>query len=339
MTVPSLPFPSKFLHQNKSSGQHYRTCKHPRKPKSDKPPAHYMLRIESFSLLSQVLQITAAKRYESLTFKAGGYNWKLSLDPNVGKGSDGHGDGHISLYLMIVETSTLPLGWMIDVNFKLFVYDQIRDKYHVFEDSKAKARRFHAMKTEWGFSKLLSHKDFADACNGCLVGDTCVFGAEVYVENENHFGVGECLSMLNTKDEGFTWKIDNFSLLDEVEEVIKSTVFTAGGLKWSLSLYPKGDSKSDGESLSLLLDLVDHEAIRGDWKTCARFRILVKDQLNNKHYSRADAAWFDDLFDGWRCTNFMPLRYLQRPSRGFLVNDTLVIEFKLVVMSNVKKFT
>ncbi|GKU86892.1 hypothetical protein SLEP1_g1365 [Rubroshorea leprosula] len=251
---------------------------------------------------------------------------KLSLDPNGGKGSDGHGNGHISLYLMIVETSTLPLGWMIDVNFKLFVYEQIRDKYYVFEDPKAKARRFHAMKTEWGFSKLLSHKDFADACNGCLVGDTCVFGAEMYVENENHFGVGECLSMLNTKDEGLTWKIDNFSLLDELEEVIKSTVFTAGGLNWSLSVYTKGDSKSDGETLSLLLDLVDHEAVRGDWKTCAQFH-------------DPNVAWFDDLFDGWRCSNFMPLRDLQRPSRGFLVNDTLAIEFKPVVIPNVKKFT
>ncbi|GKU86895.1 hypothetical protein SLEP1_g1367 [Rubroshorea leprosula] len=142
--------------------------------------------------------------------------------------------------------------------------------------------------------------------------------------------------MLNTKDEGFTWKIDKFSLLDE--EVIESGTFTAGGLEWSLSLYPKGDSSSDGESLSLLLNLIDAECVRGGRKICAQFMILVKDQLNNKHYSLADAAWFFSIFDCWCCSNFMPLRDLQCPSRGFLVNDTLIIEFKPDVISNIKKF-
>ena len=40
-----------------------------------------------------------------------------------------NGSGHISLYLAIVETENLPLGWEIYVNFKLFVFDQIQDKY------------------------------------------------------------------------------------------------------------------------------------------------------------------------------------------------------------------
>ncbi|GKV10560.1 hypothetical protein SLEP1_g21904 [Rubroshorea leprosula] len=209
----------------------------------DKPPAHYLLRVESFSLLSQVLQKTRERRYESLSFKAGGYKWKLVLCPGD-KGNDGC--GYISLYLMIVETDTLPLGWIIDANFKLFVYDQIRDKYYTFEDA-------------------------------------CVFGAEVYVENENYSGNGECLSMLKTEHEGITWKIDDFSVLKE--GVIDSRTFIAGGRKWSLSFHPKGDSRAD-ESLSLFLKLNDATFIPPEQKVCGQYTILVKDQVNGKHCSK-----------------------------------------------------
>lgn len=52
---------------------------------------------------------------------------RLSLYPNGCK--DRNGNGHISLYLRILETKTFSPNWEINVNFKLFVLDQIRDKY------------------------------------------------------------------------------------------------------------------------------------------------------------------------------------------------------------------
>lgn len=52
---------------------------------------------------------------------------KLSLYPH-GDGKRG-GKGHISLYLVLAEASTLPLGQEIRTFFKLFVYDQIRNNY------------------------------------------------------------------------------------------------------------------------------------------------------------------------------------------------------------------
>lgn len=51
---------------------------------------------------------------------------KLSLYPN-GKGASQN--NYISLYLSIEETATFPAGWEVFANFKLFVYDQVRDNY------------------------------------------------------------------------------------------------------------------------------------------------------------------------------------------------------------------
>jgi uncharacterized protein YlaN (UPF0358 family) len=36
---------------------------------------------------------------------------------------------HISLYLEILDTEKYPLGWEVNASFKLFVYDQKRDKF------------------------------------------------------------------------------------------------------------------------------------------------------------------------------------------------------------------
>ncbi|CAL5381004.1 unnamed protein product [Camellia sinensis] len=91
------------------------------------PPAHFIFKVESFSQLSQLLSDAEVQNYESDIFEASGYKWKLSFYPNGDKKRKG--EGHISLYLVIAETSNLPLGWEVSVNFKLFVYDQIQDKY------------------------------------------------------------------------------------------------------------------------------------------------------------------------------------------------------------------
>lgn len=41
--------------------------------------------------------------------------------------------------------------------------------------------RFSEMKKEWGFQELISMEAFGNPCNGYLVDDCCVFGAEICV--------------------------------------------------------------------------------------------------------------------------------------------------------------
>jgi hypothetical protein len=52
---------------------------------------------------------------------------------------------------------------------------------YCFVESDGSVKRFHEMKTEWGFDQLLSLETFNDASKGYLVKDCCVFGAEIFV--------------------------------------------------------------------------------------------------------------------------------------------------------------
>ena len=117
----------------------------------DLPPAHFSLKIESYSLLSQAV----LEKFESCVFEACRHKWwtlmlylrnflfhqinsiclvshlffsrRLYLYPR-GKAKI-IGTGHISLYLAIAETEKLPLGWEVNASFKFFLFDQIRDMY------------------------------------------------------------------------------------------------------------------------------------------------------------------------------------------------------------------
>ncbi|KAJ6683580.1 hypothetical protein OIU85_007284, partial [Salix viminalis] len=115
-------------------------------------PAHYSMKIDSFS----------------------GYNWKLVLYPNGDKSRNG--DGYISLYLVMADTTGFPPGWEINAIIKFFVFDQLSDKYLTIGDGSL--RRFSAIKNKWGFPQMLSLSIFNNASNGYLIGDSCVFGVE-----------------------------------------------------------------------------------------------------------------------------------------------------------------
>lgn len=52
---------------------------------------------------------------------------RLILYPN-GNARRG-GGGHISLYLAIEKTDSLPLGWEANVTYKMFVFDHNKDRY------------------------------------------------------------------------------------------------------------------------------------------------------------------------------------------------------------------
>uniref|UniRef100_A0A6N2KF27 MATH domain-containing protein n=1 Tax=Salix viminalis TaxID=40686 RepID=A0A6N2KF27_SALVM len=117
-------------------------------------PAHYSMKINSFSVLSEMVD----NSYESREFEASGYNWspkalKLVLYPNGDKSRNG--DGYISLYLVMAATTGFPPGWEINAIFKFFVFDQLQDKYLMLDGG---LRRFSAIKNKWGFPQMLSQE-------------------------------------------------------------------------------------------------------------------------------------------------------------------------------------
>ncbi|KAG6742089.1 hypothetical protein POTOM_055375 [Populus tomentosa] len=90
------------------------------------PPSHYLSKIESFSTL---LESTEIEQYVTNAFEAGGYKWLVLRTHTKGGDNDS-----ISLRLAMVERDDMPLGCDVNVKARFFLYDQIRDRYLVFEE-------------------------------------------------------------------------------------------------------------------------------------------------------------------------------------------------------------
>lgn len=294
----------------------------------DVPPAHYSLKIESLSLFRN----TTNENYESGAFESGGYKWKLSLYPNGNKKRNVN--DHISLYLAIADTNTLPLGWEANVNFKFFVFDHIRDIYLTIQE--VGSRRFHRTKTEWGFDQFLPLNTFNNASNGYLHDDCCVFGAEVFVIRQS--SKGECVSFVKPPayNNTCTWKVDKFSAFHE--ESLLSEEFHIGEHKWRLSMYPKGVSRAKGESLLLFLELVDCKSLATEWKVYAEYKLRIKDQILHKHSEIEVKSWFSASSKSWGFSNFLPQRDLNDSKKGFLVKDAVIAEVQIILVSTLKDF-
>ncbi|KAJ6971999.1 MATH domain and coiled-coil domain-containing protein [Populus alba x Populus x berolinensis] len=298
--------------------------------KRDLPPMHYTLKIESFSLLLK----TEVVKYESDVFEAEGYTWRLCLYPNGN--TKGKGKGFVSLYLQIENTSKLGHRWKVTTEFKLFVFDQINDKYLTVRESDASVKSFHEEKTEWGFDKLLSLETFNDASNGYLFNDCCVFGAEIFVIKPT--GKGELLSMVKKPANGsLTWKIEDFCKLDRSSYLSKA--FTSGGRSWRIKVYPKGYDDGKGNSLSVYLELVDGGKLPRKKTVWAEYKLRVLDQRHGKHVEEKKSRWFTSSSYSRGFPKFMPLGDLREVSKGYVKSDTLIVEAEILTVSVSKLFS
>ncbi|XP_065871255.1 uncharacterized protein [Euphorbia lathyris] len=189
----------------------------------DLRPVHYLFKIENFSLLSNV----KVDKYESPDFELGGYNWRLCVYPEGKKKVNEN--KHISLYLVVSKSNSFTLHKEVNVYFKLFVYNQILDKYLTVQDAKGRVSRFSGTKTERGFDQVLPLNVFNDASNGYLIDDCCIFGAEVFVLAPINKGV--CVSLVKelVNNSTYTWnvQIQNSAGVVKQESCI-SEVFVIG---------------------------------------------------------------------------------------------------------------
>nr|GLL24281.1 uncharacterized protein LOC109159016 isoform X2 [Ipomoea trifida] len=306
--------------------------------KRDIPPAHFIFMIRSFSLLDE----TGNEKHESGVFQACDKKWKLCVYPKgKKKQADGDGDGHISLYLEIVDTNNYPRGWDVHVKFSLFVYDYVQDKYLTVQDAGGKVRRFHYMKTQWGFDQLLSLSTFKDPSNGYLVDDTCAFGAEILVVSDAATKRRECLSMVkDPTSKTYTWRINDFTSKRN-QNLIYSDEFTIEGSKWKLRLYPSGNIIAKGKHLSLFLVLADSSNLKDHGRELyAKYRLRICNQLksNENHEKQVVPCYFGGTTEAWGYSEFMNLDQLDSATKGFLVNDTLIVQVEFMVLSKFSDF-
>ncbi|KAG5596725.1 hypothetical protein H5410_037957, partial [Solanum commersonii] len=264
----------------------------------DAPPGHYLLRIKSFSLLSE----NGIDKIESNEFEAAVFP-KLISNGNT----DENGSGHISVYLAISETSSLSASWEVNAIFTFFMFNQLCDnylseKYDVFNLSSIYI---------WGLAKFLSHDTFKEASNGYLVDDKCVVGAEIFVVQRQ--AIGECLSMVKSNSSfKRELKICNLSNLNEnwLSE------------EFTLLVYPQGIVTSNGCNISIYLNCVDAKDFNQHKKVDAKCSLNLKDQIN-------DCSWFSNTTPSLGYPNFMPLTQLRDRKKGYLVKDCIVVEVEL----------
>ncbi|MCL7026313.1 hypothetical protein MKW94_009773, partial [Papaver nudicaule] len=125
----------------------------------------------------------------------------------------------------------------------------------------------------------------------------------------------------------FTWKIESFSRLNVKKHY--SEVFVVGGFKWRVLIFPKGNNV---DQLSMYLDVADSQNLPYGWSRYAQFSLAVVNQAQNKFTVRKDTQHqFNARESDWGFTSFMPLSDLYDLGRGFLANDTLIIEAEVIV--------
>ncbi|XP_057778704.1 ubiquitin C-terminal hydrolase 12-like isoform X2 [Salvia miltiorrhiza] len=125
----------------------------------------------------------------------------------------------------------------------------------------------------------------------------------------------------------FTWKIENFSKVNMKKQY--SDVFLVGGYKWRILTFPKGNNV---DHLSMYLDVADSSTLPYGWSRYAQFSLSVINQIHSKFTIRKDTQHqFNSRESDWGFTSFMPLSELYDPGRGYLVNDTCIIEADVAV--------
>ncbi|PWA82594.1 hypothetical protein CTI12_AA179330 [Artemisia annua] len=130
----------------------------------------------------------------------------------------------------------------------------------------------------------------------------------------------------------FTWTIENFSRL--TGKKLYSDVFAVGGYKWRVLIFPKGNNV---DHLSMYLDVADAPTLPYGWSRYAQFSLAVVNQsywIGDSYaaFHPADTQHqFNTRESDWGFTSFMPLSELYDPSRGYLLNDTCIVEADVTV--------
>uniref|UniRef100_A0A0E0MMI1 ubiquitinyl hydrolase 1 n=1 Tax=Oryza punctata TaxID=4537 RepID=A0A0E0MMI1_ORYPU len=133
----------------------------------------------------------------------------------------------------------------------------------------------------------------------------------------------------------FTWTIENFTRINGKKHY--SEPFVVGGFKWRVLIFPKGNNV---DHFSMYLDVADSANLPYGWNRYAQFSLAVVNQIHPKYTIRKDTQHqFNARESDWGFTSFMPLSDLYDPSRGYLVNDTVVVEAEVAVRRMVDYWT
>ncbi|OWM78998.1 ubiquitin carboxyl-terminal hydrolase 12-like [Punica granatum] len=131
----------------------------------------------------------------------------------------------------------------------------------------------------------------------------------------------------NRPSERFTWKISNFSKL--TLRTYYSEVFTVAGCKWRITISPKGNNPG---FVSIYLHVPDYTSLPSGWTRTVDFNLTVVNQnCRDSSITKETSHKFTWLESDWGFTSFMPLTELHDQTRGYIAQDTVVVEANVIV--------
>ncbi|KAL4571936.1 hypothetical protein LXL04_018704 [Taraxacum kok-saghyz] len=93
----------------------------------------------------------------------------------------GNNVDHLSMYLDVVDSSTLPYGWSRYAQFNLGVVNQAHNKLTIRKDTQ---HQFNSRESDWGFTSFMPLSELYDPSRGYLLNDKCIVEADVAVRKE-----------------------------------------------------------------------------------------------------------------------------------------------------------
>ncbi|XP_010536061.1 PREDICTED: uncharacterized protein LOC104811151 [Tarenaya hassleriana] len=288
----------------------------------DQPPSSKLFTIESFSVVK-----SRGEGYESAVFDAAGYKWRLVMFP-VGKQDDG-GSNYVSMYLRIEETESLPKSWEINVDLKLFVHNQKLNKYLTVQDGTTK--RFNEAKKEWGFAQMIPLSTLNNPNEGYVSGDRVTFGAEIFLLNKIQ-EIEKVTFVQSPANNKFSWTISYFPQLED--KFYFSDAFLVGDRYWRLGLNPKGLGGGRGTALPVLLFTYEFSQNAPATTTWGAVYLRLRNQRYSNYVEKYSAAWYP-VRNGYGVGvhNIISFQDLYDKSKGYLVNDRIVLEAEMPMVS------
>ncbi|GAB4852791.1 hypothetical protein Ancab_016999 [Ancistrocladus abbreviatus] len=189
--------------------------------------------------------------------------------------------------------------------------------------TNARTRSFNAGRREWGIPEAISAKDFFDKSNGLLINDSCTFGVEVYVVDQTLVRTSRLSMMEEQTSRSFTWPIYDLSA---IRPSLFSHQFKIEDRSWKLEIYPRGHLTGQGKYLSLYFYLIDHTDLVGGKKLYVDVQLKLKDQLGDGYHEKNVGIWFDSEKDHGGPHDFLELAELNNPTKGYRLDDRVMIE-------------
>jgi hypothetical protein len=185
-------------------------------------------------------------------------------------------------------------------------------------------KRYNNATKELGYGQLIPQSTFYDGNDGYREQDTGTFGAEIYIVKPAQ-QKEKVTFISNPPDNVFTWKILHFSTLED--KVYQSNEFLVGDRYWKLGLNPKGGL------VPIFLYAQGFKANAVVTTTYAATNLRLKNQRSSNHVTTYTAYWYLIPSGLGLGVNTIPLSDVKDASKGYVVNDSIIIEVEMLTVS------